>query len=156
MRPSHLIVPGLLAMALAGPVAAQTAAGRPVVITTPVPQADPRTLSPTDQRRRDALYGQGWQYRMAPISPGANADVPINPGVDVAPADLTRLDTRLKADEIIMTSMRDSELSRENAVIASIEPALPYNRVRREMPDIFGFLNFPDFSREAEWFKRRF
>ncbi len=82
--------------------------------------------------------------------------MPINPAVDVQPADLANLDQRLKADEIILTAMRDSELARENAVIASIEPGLPYERVRREVPDIFGFLNFPDFRREVEWVKERF
>src|SRR3569623_841333 len=160
MRPARLFAPGLAALTLAAgaaPAAAQAAdAPTPSRITTPVPPADPRTLTPTEQKRREALYGTGWQYRMAPISPGAAAGVPINPGVEVAPADLTNLEGRLKSDEIIMTAMRDSELSRENAVIASIEPGLPYRPVHREMPDIGRFINFPDFSREIDWFKRRF
>jgi hypothetical protein len=161
MRPARLFVPGLAAATLAAaavPAMAQVAADAPVPsqITTPVPPADPRTLTPTEQKRREALYGTGWQYRMAPISPGANAGTPINPGVEVAPADLSHLDARLKSDEIIMTAMRDSELSRENAVIAAIEPGLPYRTVHREMPDIGRFINFPDFRREIDWFKRRF
>jgi hypothetical protein len=160
MRPVRLLAPALcvLTLATALPVMAQVAVDVPTpsTITTPVPPADPRSLSPLEQKRREALYGTGWQYRMAPISPGANAGVPINPGVDVAPADLSHLDARLKSDEIIMTAMRDSELSRENAVVASIEPGLAYQRVHREMPDIGRFINFPDFSRELDWFKRRF
>ena len=165
MRPSHLLAATLLTLAAAAPAAAQVAVPTPPPATgpatpsridTPVPQVDVQTLSPTDQKRREALYGQGWQYRMAPISPGASADVPINPGVDVQPADLANLDRRLKADEIIMTAMRDSELARENAAIASIEPGLPYKRVAREMPDILRFINFPDFAREAEWLRERF
>lgn len=165
MRPPHLFAATLLALAAATPAAAQVAVPTPPPATgpatpsridTPVPQVDVQTLSPTDQKRREALYGQGWQYRMAPLDPGASAGVPINPGVDVDPADLSQLDRRLKSDEIIMTAMRDSELARENAAIASIEPGLPYQRVRREFPDILGFINFPDFAREMEWFRERF
>jgi hypothetical protein len=166
MRPALYLACAL--SAVAGAAAAQTAyqAPAPVAtptptptqseITTPVPRVDPNALTPTQQRRLEALYGQGWQYRMAPISPGQNADVPINPAQDVQPADLANLDRRLKADEIIMTAMRDSELARENAVIASIEPGLPYTRPRRQTPNFVNFLNFPDFKREIDWFKERF
>ena len=162
MRPALFLACGLTALATTaaaqtpyqGPGAPDPAV--PAQITTPVPQVDPTTLTPTQQRRLEALYGQGWQYRMAPISPGANAGVPINPAVDVEPADLANLDRRLKADEIIMTAMRDSELARENAVIASIEPGLAYEHPRRQVPDIGRFLNFPDFKREIEWIKERF
>lgn len=155
---------GLLALAGAAhaaqtpytPPPARSEPAVPTQITTPVPRVDPSTLTPTQQRRLEALYGQGWQYRMAPLAPGAAANVPINPGVDVQPADLANLDARLKADEIIVTAMRDSELARENAIIAAIEPALPYQRVRREVPNVLGVLNFPDFQREIDWFKHRF
>lgn len=161
MRPARLFVPALAVLTLAAaaaPAAAQVAVPTPPPgsITTPVPNADPRNMTSTEQKRREALYGTGWQYRMAPIAPGANVTTPINPGVEVLPADLSNLDSRLKSDEIIMTSMRDSELARENAVIASIEPGLPYTRPHRQMPDIAGIINFPDFSREIDWFKRRF
>jgi hypothetical protein len=164
MRPALFLACGFAALATAAaaqtpyraPAPAQIETPTQSEITTPVPHVDPNSLTTTQQRRLEALYGQGWQYRMAPISPGANAGVPINPGVEVAPADLGNLDARLKADEIILTAMRDSELARENAVIASVEPGLPYQRVRREVPDILGFLNFPDFHREIEWVKERF
>ena len=164
MRPALYLA--CAASALAASAAAQTPYQAPAPapvetptqseITTPVPRVDPNALTPTQQRRLEALYGTGWQYRMAPISPGQHADVPINPAVEIEPADLANLDRRLKADEIIMTAMRDSELARENAVIASVEPALPYALPRRQVPDIGGFLNFPDFKREIEWFKERF
>ena len=162
MRPALYLACALSGLAASAVAQTPDQAPAPVAtptqseITTPVPRIDPNTLTPSQQRRLEALYGQGWQYRMAPISPGARADVPINPAVDVQPADLANLESRLKADEIIMTAMRDSELARENGVIASIEPALPYYRPRREVPDIFGFLNFPDFQRELEWFRERF
>jgi hypothetical protein len=164
MRPALFLACALSALATAA--SAQTSYQAPAPapvptptqaqITTPVPRVDPNTLTPTQQRRLEALYGTGWQYRMAPISPGAHAGVPINPAVEIEPADLAHLDRRLKADEIILTAMRDSELARENAVIASIEPGLPYYLPRRQVPDIAGFLNFPDFKREIEWFKERF
>ena len=164
MRSALFLACGVLALASAA--AAQTpyqapapAPAEPAVpsqITTPVPHVDPNTLTDTQQRRLEALYGQGWQYRMAPVAPGANVGIPINPALEVQPADLANLDQRLKSDEIIMTAMRDSELARENAVVASVEPGLAYQLARREIPDIFGFLNFPDFQRELEWFRERF
>src|SRR5687768_11068554 len=115
MRPALYLACALSALATAaaaqtpdqapapGPVATPTQSE----ITTPVPRVDPNTLTPTQQRRLEALYGTGWQYRMAPISPGPHADVPINPAQEVGPADLANLESRLKADEIIMTGMRD-------------------------------------------------
>jgi hypothetical protein len=166
MRPTLIALVALSATALGAPALAQDQAtalapatgGQPSEsdIRTHVPTVDLRSLSPTDIARRNALYGPGWQYRMAPISPGLNSNVPINPGVGVSPADLSNLDQRIKADEVVMTRMRDAELAREDAQIAAIRPALPWVWEGRQTPGFLQHVNLPDFSSPFRWVRNRF
>jgi hypothetical protein len=133
-------------------------------MATSVPTVDVRTLSPSDIQRRNALYGEGWQYRMAPISPGPNSGTPINPEVEVAPTDLTNLDQRIKSDEVTASGLRDTELAREDGVIAAVEPALPWYWRGRQWPHFlrrvsladFPRVRLPDFRPAADWVRNRF
>ncbi|HEX8233254.1 MAG TPA: hypothetical protein VF559_07920 [Caulobacteraceae bacterium] len=111
------------------PAAAQTTAAPPRGPTPEQVQAV-QGLTPSEQARREALYGPGWQYRVAPPDP-------TDRNRDPQPEDLSNIDLRLRTDEISMTRLRDAELARENAVVFSIEPALPYDWEREKVTFAF-------------------
>jgi hypothetical protein len=115
----------LAALAAAAPALAQTPPRQPTGPTPEQVQAV-QGLSPSEQARREALFGPGWQYRVAPPDPSDRIR-------DPSPEDLSNIDLRLRADEVSMTRLRDSELARENAVVFATEPALPYEFERRKV-----------------------
>lgn len=108
-------------------------------------------LTPSEQARREALYGPDWQYRVAPPDPADRTRDPM-------PEDLSNIDLRLRTDEITMTRMRDAELARENAVIFAVEPALPYGFERKKVKLAFvrGFHPFRAARRGLMWIPERF
>lgn len=129
MRGRRLPLTASLAAALIAGGAAAQPATLPSGLTPEQVQAV-QGLTPSEQARREALYGPGWQYRTAPPEPGDRAR-------DPRPEDLSNIDLRLRTDEVTMTRLRDAELARENAVVFSIEPALPYEWEREKVKFAF-------------------
>ena len=89
-------------------------------------------------RRRNALMGEGWQFRTAPVD---RATIAVMNAADGSPAaDLSNLDLRIRTDEVRLTRLRDAALARGNARIFAVEPALTYGWERRKVFDVDRYL----------------
>ena len=77
-------------------LAAAAGAARAAAAAQAVPPSAAGGLTETEQRRMEALYGAGWQYRTAVPPRGSLSN-------DPPAADLSQLDGRIKSDDAIIT-----------------------------------------------------
>ncbi|MGZ8364000.1 MAG: hypothetical protein ACXW3D_08790 [Caulobacteraceae bacterium] len=140
MRLRLFAAASIAACAIGSPALAQTPVGVPTARGGPTPpiSARPGLLTDSEMKRRNALMGEGWQYRVAP--PDAATLAAMRAAEGPPAADLSNIDLRIKADEITLTRMRDSELARENAVLLSLRPGFPYSNYDKRYVSIEPYL----------------